>query len=487
MKLTTTVFSCLSLTGCLITPWVHAADEPPNLQGKLDDVPRKLQFAFSSTCDYESTPHLYVSIDSGKNFGRHPWGSSPETPYKTIQYAVNQASECQTIYVMAGLYKNRLYGRKNHNKVIVKLNRSDIKLLNYGEDRPVLQFDGPGAILGGSKSMPISNIEIGGFEIVGPNERITWQEAMENRLNKRRYYKGRGIAIWKGDHIFIHDMKVHHCPGSGIRVNRGDYITISDNEVYSNTWWSSSAESAIVLAMSEHVDQKALKTKMYITGNTVYDNVNKVPYYNPNYAWDYSPIGNLDCGSYAGCKNEDETCPWQCKYGKKSQDYIIDGSGVYVTRNNNSYLYGRMELSHNIAYSNGINGVVFHRTDRGVARQNTIFNNGRVPRRDHKELEEEDWHKGCAGKSRQHYSGLVLNDAKDVKVWSNNVAARYDDDYAIIRVVSGSGRPATIGGNNKVCKGLVKINPASIVQEITHMSRCVIAETPASSHTIPSK
>ena len=42
---------------------------------------------------------------------------------------------------------------------------------------------------------------------------------------------------------------------------------------------------------------------------------------------------------------------------------IIDGSGVYVTRNEN-YEYGRFEMSYNRAYSNGINGLVVHKTDR---------------------------------------------------------------------------------------------------------------------------
>lgn len=86
--------------------------------------------------------------------------------------------------------------------------------------------------------------------------------------------------------------------------------------------------------------------------------MNKIPYYNPNYVWDYSPIaGGIDCSSYTACQNlEIENCPWQCRYGKVSQDYIIDGMGVYVTRNNDSYLYGQMELSENICYENGING-----------------------------------------------------------------------------------------------------------------------------------
>ena len=50
-------------------------------------------------------------------------------------------------------------------------------------------------------------------------------------------------------------------------------------------------------------------------------------------------------------------------YGTENQTYIIDGSGVYVTRNEN-YEYGRFEMSYNRAYGNGINGLVVHKTDR---------------------------------------------------------------------------------------------------------------------------
>ena len=71
---------------------------------------------------------------------------------------------------------------------------------------------------------------------------------------------------------------------------------------------------------------------MKLTHNTVYDNINKIPYYNKNYEWDYSPIGNKDCSSYPACEQElVEGCPWECRYGKKTQDYIIDGMGVYVS------------------------------------------------------------------------------------------------------------------------------------------------------------
>mmetsp|Transcript_32181 Transcript_32181/g.65351 ORF Transcript_32181/g.65351 Transcript_32181/m.65351 type:complete len:422 (-) Transcript_32181:470-1735(-) len=279
-------------------------------------------------------------------------------------------------------------------------------------------------------------------------------------------------------------MVVHHCPGSGMRVNKGDYITIADSTVYNNCWWSRSAESAIVFAESTPIDAEE-GTKMYMTGNTVYGNMNKVPYYNPNYAWDYSPIGaGIDCSSYSACDPSctDEAtcgdpyadCPWQCRYGKMTQDYIIDGMGVYVTRNKDTYTHGRMELSNNTAYGNGINGLVFHRTDRGSVTANVIYDNGVVPVQSHPEPVVENWHLAASGKSRQPYSGLVINNAVDVELFDNAVAARYEDDFAFKQVFDAGATivPVQAGAENVACRGMVEIDPASMVSATADMSVC---------------
>ena len=73
------------------------------------------------------------------------------------------------------------------------------------------------------------------------------------------------------------------------------------------------------------------KIKMRLNRNIVHDNMNKVPYYNPNYAWNESPIGRYDCSDFPGCKTEVDSflkdypnliqsdCPWECRYGKSTQ------------------------------------------------------------------------------------------------------------------------------------------------------------------------
>ena len=45
-------------------------------------------------------------------------------------------------------------------------------------------------------------------------------------------------------------------------------MAIEDNTVYDNTWWSSNAESAIVIADARHVDELDI-TKIFLNGNEV--------------------------------------------------------------------------------------------------------------------------------------------------------------------------------------------------------------------------
>ena len=62
-------------------------------------------------------------------------------------------------------------------------------------------------------------------------------------------------------------------------MDKGDYIAIEDNEVFSNTWWGSSAESAIVIAEATHIDQYD-GAKIFLQRNVVYDNRNFIPFLN---------------------------------------------------------------------------------------------------------------------------------------------------------------------------------------------------------------
>jgi len=232
------------------------------------------------------------------------------------------------------------------------------------------------------------NITIRNLEIQGPALSITGEEASENRLrltgrgeggcgeeqdksscNARSgckwshsikycvgttysYYVGNGISIIDSNHVDIEKNHVHHCNGSGIRADRSDDVTIHSNVVYGNTWWTASAPSAVVFAEALGDGTNS------ITNNVVYGNRNFMPFF------------TTAMPEHGGNHLDD--------YGAWNQGSIWDGSGIYLTRCND--YRGTFNLDNNIAYDNGINGMVVHKVihpDVTInVTNNRIFDNG---------------------------------------------------------------------------------------------------------------
>jgi parallel beta-helix repeat protein len=351
----------------------------------------------------------YVS-PSGTDVLTNNNGSSPSAPLKTISYAINTAwAPGDTVFVMNGTYQNNNYGSGLNNGSVVSINATGtpngwLIIRNYPGHTPKIQFDGAGGFTGSGQTY----LEISGFEIEGPNQSITYNDAIANRLIKDKFYTGRGIAIWSGHHINIHDNVIHDCPNSGIRINNGDYCNIHHNEVYNNTWWSSSAESAIVYATAQDIDTLSI-IKMQMTHNLVYDNINYIPFYT---------------GAASG-------------YGSADQDYIIDGSGCYITRNQDTYVHGWFYMANNVTYGNGINGVVVHKSDRAIVTNNTAYRNGAVP----------------LSSGRQASSGITIHSSSYVKVYNNISWPRFDTDYGY-KIFNSSASNFIEASNNILAKGL---------------------------------
>jgi len=353
---------------------------------------------------------IFVDADNGNDDND---GLSEAAAVKTLKNAGNIASSKTKILIRNGVYKNNNYGAGVNNGAAMAIkDKTDILVTAYPGESPVVQFDGAAGITMNN----VSRVEISGLEVIGPNSEISLQEAQADRLIKSKKFLGRGIVAWSGNHINIHDNKVHHCPHSGIRVDKGDYIAITDNEVHSNTWYGSSAESAIVIAEATNIDDND-GAKIFLLRNIVYDNQNFIPFYNAN-----------------GEESEGHGRP---DYGTAAQTYIIDGSGVYVTRNKDTYHHGRMLLNHNKAFRNGINGLVVHKTDRAQVVGNVIWDNGKVPK--------------TKPESRQPYAGLTLNHAVGVAVRENFVKTELKEDYAYV-AVSGSSIVGDNSGDNWNCK-----------------------------------
>ena len=385
---------------------------------------------------------------------------SESQPYKTINKAITSVDAGGTVYVMDGIYTDESAGEpfvsfyedatqqdsagnsyvfsngeNLNNPHVVTINKAGnetdgyITVKNYPNHRPKIIFDGQGGI----KLGPNANyVIVEGFEVEGPSQSITYNQAIMNRRNRitlkesenqnnnnYSYFSGKGI--WGGyddhHHIIIRNNIVHDTPGSGIRFNDSDYITIENNTIYNTTWWTSSASSAVVFAETIAVndDDNTTDIKMIIRGNKVYNNWNRIPFYMASFP--------------------DNAQPPKGNYGNAGYSTILDGQGLYVTRSHSpsdtnprpGYL-GTFLFENNLCVNNGKNGINFDRSNysSAIIRNNTIYFNGV-----HEIIQDQSVADGNPRHGGQKVAGIISNFVKSVKVVNNIVVTRYSDYSAL--------------------------------------------------------
>jgi parallel beta-helix repeat protein len=387
----------------------------------LKEVVKAIVFGFcllfSSNIWTQTTWHVATA-------GSDITGNGTElNPYASLQKAEQQVQPGDTVYVHEGTYRNSDFDDgdiwEGNNLLTITANGTStdpITFKPYPGDQVLLEFDATyGVVIKNS-----SYITFTGFEVKGIADNITQTEAddawglyidnadgliynledeiginypdpspyargddipkVPKSLTKPSYFSGKGIVASQSHHIIITNNIVRDTPGSGIRSNGSDYVTISNNEVYNCTFYTTAGSGAVTVAETTVIPEGDLYagTKIIIEKNYVHHNENRMI-------------------SYAATKD--------------FLHFVIDeGTGIFLTRNSDTYAHGYIQISNNISAYNGASGIVCHKTFRSIIEHNTTYKNGTT-------------NDSAAG-------GIGINNVDDVII-RNNISYAEPDHWAL--------------------------------------------------------
>ena len=358
-------------------------------------------------------------------------------PFASLQKAGDLVQAGDTIFVHQGTYYNSQYGNGDiwKNNVLLYLNANGlpgqyIVIMPYPGDHVILKSDGKHNILVKYSSY----IKIQGFEFEGVGTQITQSMADDawglykdengnihdlaaelgidindpsirgtviskpvlNNIKKPSYYNGHGLVCARSHHIIFTENIIHDFPASGLRADKSDYVTITNNEIYHNSYWTSVGVGALTIATSEvrPAGDTYDGVKIKILKNYIHDNENRLISWNP-----FKDFINM---------------------------VIDEGSGIFLTRNADTYSNGYFLIANNISNINGASGIVIHKTNRAIVEYNTVYKNGND-------------NDGRAG-------GIGLNSVQDAEI-RNNIAYARPDHWALYK---NGGTLTNVNVNNNV-------------------------------------
>jgi len=188
-------------------------------------------------CGTNLEAQTYYVSPSGNNVRSRAQAQNRNTPWKSIQTALNRAESGSTIVVLDGTYWGQFdFVRSN---VTLKSERRE------------------GAFIVGSfYAFDKSNLRIDGFEIA-------------NRRPDAPRTKG--ISINR-----CHDVVVRDCRGGGISFDQSDQILCEWNIVYRNAFWNPDQHSGISIYQPQRRTGDKPGYDIIVRNNTSYSNENKV-------------------------------------------------------------------------------------------------------------------------------------------------------------------------------------------------------------------
>jgi hypothetical protein len=357
------------------------------------------------------TQRLYYIAETGSDIDGN---GSTVSPFASLEYAAQFLKPGDTLIFKEGNYYNDTYGDGDmwagDNYASITLNGTEeqpIVIMAYPGDDVRIHFDHTYGI----QLINSSYVVIQDLGIVGIAQQIDEIEALASwglykdkngllhdladelgidpadmdlvgssvdkpvmvDIEKPGYYNGRGLVVNKSQHIKLIDNRIFHATSSGLRIQQCDYVEATNNEVAFCTYWTSQGVGALTVAESKNLDAND-DVKIILSRNRVHHNENKLVSWNP---------------------------------GKSFIKFVIDeGSGIFLTRNADTYQHGYYRIVNNLAYQNGARGIVVHKTNNVIVEHNSLFYNGA----------------NCTGAG----AGIGVNSVSDVRIKNNLIHTRPD-------------------------------------------------------------
>ncbi|MEG0386266.1 MAG: right-handed parallel beta-helix repeat-containing protein [Solibacillus sp.] len=213
----------------------------------------------------------YVSPD-----GSDESGGTIESPWKTIQYAVNQAESGDVINVRGGIYKEMV--------VISEKQAKDDQLItiqNYPYEKPILDAEG----------IEITSSNRAGFEIINSQGiRIKGFEIRNVKADGRKLFPAGILVRGSNNHIEIVDNDIHHVANYADKGNAHGILVYGDQpQAIQNIKIMKNRLHDLTLGRSESLTLSGNVQHFTIEGNIVSRNNN---------------IGIDIAGRYGACESD---------------------------------------------------------------------------------------------------------------------------------------------------------------------------------------
>ncbi len=253
-------------------------------------------------------------------------GQTPDTPWSSLQGALDRVQPGQTVFLMTGEYTD-LHERQAHY-VVERGGTADAWVTiaaGLGQE-PVIV-----ATVGNGIAVRADYVEVSGIEIRGQG------------FSADNPY-GWGVLVRDVHHVRIADNTVSGMPVGGIGSVEASNLAFVDNEVFDNSFWGTEQGSGISIWHARDHGTEADENGYHnvISGNVVYRNENKVA----------SRFRNNGA--------------------------ITDGNGVIIDQTDETGFTGRTLVANNVIFDNGGRAVLVLESSRVDVFHNTTYSNGRT-------------------------------------------------------------------------------------------------------------